>query len=187
MVKNIQGKFRSVFLLTLSVILFSCQSVPSIHSIVDKTAQFENYTTFGFHPTLLPQGNEYDSLSYRYIKSSIQTEMLNKGYKYAEEPDLWVNFNVHVKDKIMINSGPSASFYYHYRQGYGVWGNYPIVDERITQYTEGTLNIDLIDNRTNRLLWEGIAIGRVSENTYDNLEYKVNQAVRLIFEKLPNQ
>jgi hypothetical protein len=113
--------------------------------------------------------------------------MLKKGYTFAEEPDLWVNFNVYVKDKININTAPSPAFYYHYRRGYGVWGNYPIIEDRITQYTEGTLNIDLIDNNTKRLLWEGVAIGRVSENTYENLEDKINQAVTLIFEKLPNK
>lgn len=65
-----------------------------------------------------------------------------------------------------------------------MWGDYPIFEERVTQYTEGTLNIDLIDNKTNRLLWEGIAVDRVNENTYDNLEAKINEAVALIFRHL---
>jgi hypothetical protein len=183
---NIQNIYQIVLLMLLSTILFGCQSVPRIHSIVDKAAQFDGYATYGFHPTLLPKKDEYDSLSYRYIKSAIHNEMLNKGYKYALEPELWVNFNVYVKDKIKINNAPSACFYYNYRQGYDVWGDYPIFEERVTQYTEGTLNIDLIDNKTNRLLWEGIAVGRVSENTYDNLEAKINEAVALIFRHLSN-
>lgn len=195
MLKKFHGKCRVVLLLLLSAILFGCQSVPSIHSMHDQTAQFDRYTTFGFHPTLLLKGDEYDSLAYRYIKSAINNEMLKKGYKYAKQPELWVNFHVYVKDKIKINTvpsfgtapyTPSASFYYNYRQGYGVWGDYPIYEERITQYTEGTINIDLIDNNTNRLLWEGVAIGRVSEKTYDNLEEQINQAVGLIFQEFPN-
>jgi hypothetical protein len=60
-----------------------------------------------------------------------------------------------------------------------------MMQERIKQYTEGTLNIDLIDRKTNLLLWEGIAIGKVTSNTYDNLEIKVNEAVTLMFETLP--
>ena len=186
MFKHISFTIPGVSLVLLMSILIGCQSAPKIHSMLDQSAQLNHYQTFGFYPTLVPKGDEYDSLSYRYIKSAIQTEMLKKGYTFAEEPDLWVNFNVHVKDKINITTAPSPSFYYHYRRGYGVWGDYPIVDERITQYTQGTLNIDLIDNKTKRLLWEGVAIGRVSENTYENLEDKVKQAVALIFEKLPN-
>ena len=100
---NIQNIFQIVLLMFLSTILFGCQSVPRIHSIVDKAAQFDGYATYGFHPTLLPKKDEYDSLSYRYIKSAIHNEMLNKGYKYALEPELWVNFNVYVKDKIKIS------------------------------------------------------------------------------------
>jgi hypothetical protein len=172
-----------VFLVLLISTLFGCQSTPNIHSMLDQSAKFDNYQTFGFHPTLIPQGDEYDSLSYRYIKSAIKTEMLKKGYQYAEEPNLWVNFNVYVKDKIHINYSPSVSFYYDYRREYGVWGDYPNVDGRITQYTEGTLNIDVIDSNTNLLLWEGVAIGRINEKTYENLEDEINHVVGLIFDK----
>jgi len=31
----------------------------------------------------------------------------------------------------------------------------------VHRYTEGTLNVDLIDVERNRLVWEGIAVGRV--------------------------
>lgn len=186
MLGNISNSIRGVFFVLLTILMIGCQSVPNVHSMLDKSAQFEKYQTFGFHPQIKPKKNEYDSLSYRYIKTAIQAEMLNKGYKYSEEPDLLVNFNVYVKDKIQINTSPSAYYYYHYRRGYGVWADYPIIDDRITQYTEGTLNIDLVDNKSNRLLWEGVAIGRVNEKTYENLEDKINQAVKLIFEKLPN-
>ena len=185
MVKNIPITIQSVVFLLLTSLMIGCQSVPIIHSMLDQSAQLNNYQTFGFHPQLTLKADQYDSLSHRYIKSAIKTEMLNKGYKYAEEPDLLVNFNVYVKDKIKIDTVPSAAFYYHYRRDYGVWGDYPIFDERITQYTEGTLNVDLIDNKNNLLLWEGVAIGKVSEKTYENLEDRINQAVSLIFERLP--
>jgi hypothetical protein len=36
------------------------------------------------------------------------------------------------------------------------------------------------------LLWEAAAIGRVSSSTYDNLEFKINEAVKLMFERLPS-
>ncbi|MFT4746042.1 MAG: hypothetical protein ACI8XG_000111 [Congregibacter sp.] len=53
--KKLNGKGRGVLLLLLSSILFGCQSVPSIHRLLDQTAQFDRYKTFGFHPTLLLQ------------------------------------------------------------------------------------------------------------------------------------
>jgi len=166
-------------------ILFSCASTPKIYSLLDDRVQFNNYKTFAFHPNLSAEGGNYDSMSSRYIKVAIQNEMQKKGFREAEDADLWVNFNVHVHDKLTVQSSPSISLYYGFRRDYGVWGNYPMMQERIQQYTEGTLNIDLIDKKTNLLLWEGIAIGKVTSSTYDNLEVKINEAVRLMFETLP--
>jgi hypothetical protein len=31
-----------------------------------------------------------------------------------------------------------------------------------------------------------VAIGRVSSSTYDNLEFKINETVKLMFEQLPS-
>jgi hypothetical protein len=183
---RVQNKYITPFLLVLltAALLASCQVNPRIYTMMDDEAQLESYKTFGFHPNTFPRSGQYDSLSSRYIKKAIENEMQRKGFEMADNPDLLVNFNVYVKDKIEISRTPSASLYYHFRHGYGVWGGYPMNSDRITQYTEGTLNIDIVDRKANRLLWEGVAIGRLKTSTYDNMETKVNEAVRLIFEQL---
>jgi hypothetical protein len=109
--------------------------------------------------------------------------MTKKEYCYDDSPNIWLNFNVYVKDKLSVQNVYTAANYYMYRRGYNAWDTYPYLDERITQYTEGTLNIDVIDSKTKRLVWEGIAVGRVSQNTYDNLKMKVDEAVQLILFK----
>lgn len=176
---------KSIVLLMWTSLVFSCASTPKIHSLVDHRVQFNDYQTYAFHPSLNIEGANYDSMSSRYIKLAIQNEMQKKGFRQAEDAELWVNFNVYVHDKLTVDSSPSISLYYGFRRDYGVWGNYPMTQERIQQYTEGTLNIDLIDRKTNLLLWEGVAIGKVTSSTYDSLEFKINEAVKLIFETLP--
>jgi len=187
MIAKITFAFKTAVLLMSMSILFACTSTPNIRSLVDDTAQFNNYQTYAFHPNISPTGSDYDSLSSRYIKKAIQNEMRKKGFRQAEDADLWINFNVYVQDKLEVDSTPSMSLYYGFRRGYGVWGNYPIMQERIQQYTEGTLNIDIIDQKTNLLLWEAVAINRVSNSTYENLEVKINEAVKLMFERLPTE
>lgn len=172
-------------ILCILTALSACQSVPSVQILTDKTADFSRYTTFAFHPQLILADDESDKLSTRYIKAAIINEMQKKGFRYGDAPELWVNFHTYLKDKINVTTVPHASFYYGYRRGYGVWADYPFYDSRVDQYTEGTLNIDLIDRQKNQLLWEGIAVGRLSKKTLDNLETKVNEAVALIFEKFP--
>lgn len=181
---KINTRLHLIWLFSFLILAISgCQSVPQIHVIKDNSVQFNAYKTYGFYPSLELKGDEYDSATTGYIKAAIKTEMTNKGYRFADNPELWVSFNVFVKDKIRVQSVYRASDYYMYRRGYSVWDDYPYFDERVSQYTEGTLNIDIIDSKTKRLVWEGIAIGKVNQNTYDNLENKVDEAVQLILSK----
>ncbi|MFT4789663.1 MAG: hypothetical protein ACI95X_002502 [Paraglaciecola sp.] len=167
-------------------LISACQSLPQIHALYDQTADLNRYATFAFYPQLQPDGEEYDKLSTRYIKAAIMTQMTNKGYRYSNNPDLWVNFNTYTKQKIQAFSDSGHHPYYDFRHDYGVWGGYPHHETRIEQYTEGTLNIDVIDKSNKKLLWEGIAVGRLSKKMLDNLEVKINQAVALIFERFPS-
>lgn len=182
MKRIIHVHIASLFML-VTLAISGCQTLPNIHVIVDKSVNFNDYKTYGFHPEIERQGDEYYTASTQYIISAINTQMKQKGFRYSDTPDLWLNFNVHVKDKIRMTDGYVASRYYFYRWDYSAWDNYPLFDERISQYTEGTLNIDLIDRKTKYLVWEGIAVGEVNESTYDNLETKANEAVELIFAK----
>jgi hypothetical protein len=179
---NIRSHLVGLFFF-LILAISGCQSVPQIHVIKDQSVKFNTYKTYGFYPRLELKGDDYDSATNGYIKAAIKAEMTNKGYRYEDNPDLWLSFNVYVEDKIKIKNVYTAPDYYMYRRGYNVWDDYPYFDERVTQYIEGTLNIDVIDRKTKRLVWEGIAIGKVNQNTYDNLEMKVDEAVRLILAK----
>lgn len=176
---------RLITVITLLWLVWACQSSPSIYALQDDSADFSRYETFGFHPQLLLEGDEYDKLSTRYIKDAIVTQMQKKGYRYAQNPDLWLNFNTYTKEKIRVSSTPQPFPYYHFRYNYGVWPGYPMAETRVDQYTEGTLNIDVVDRSAKTLLWEGAAIGKLNKKTMENLEAKINQAVDLIFEKFP--
>ena len=185
---NTQKTLHPILIILLFGVIWlisACQTLPEIHALYDETANLNNYTNFAFHPKLELEGEEYEKLSTRYIKAAIITQMKKKGYRYSNNPDIWVNFNTHTKEKIKILSELEHHPYYDFRHGYGVWGGYPHHETRIDQYTEGTLNIDVIDKSNKKLLWEGIAVGRLSKQTMDNLEMKINEAVGLIFEKYP--
>jgi hypothetical protein len=77
--------------------------------------------------------------------------------------------------------------YYGYRGGfYDPWGGYGYGTEtHVSQYTEGTFNIDLIDARQKRLVWEGIGIGRITDSTFENLEERVKAGVPKFFAMYP--
>ncbi len=101
-----------------------------------------------------------------------------------------VNFNAILQDKTKVTTSPSAppmGGYYGYRGGmYGGWGGYGYgTDTHVSQYTEGTFNIDLVDARKKQLVWEAVGVGRVSEKDLANLEEGVKNGVPRFFANYP--
>jgi hypothetical protein len=63
------------------------------------------------------------------------------------------------------------------------WRGY--YDGQVSQYTEGTLNIDLVDAARGVLVWEGIAIGRVTEAARRDVQGAIDDVVPQIFAEYP--
>jgi hypothetical protein len=78
--------------------------------------------------------------------------------------------------------------YYGYRGGmYDPWGGYGYgTSTHVSQYTEGTVNVDMVDIKQKRMIWEGIAIGRVNEKeTNSELRADIMSGVAEMFENYP--
>jgi hypothetical protein len=101
-------------------------------------------------------------LTTQRLKAAVTREMTARGYVYAEaNPDLLVNFSARLQNKIDVNTTPVPMDYYGYRRGlYGPWPGYAMATD-VDRYTEGTLNIDLIDAARKEMVWEGVAVGEV--------------------------
>jgi hypothetical protein len=123
----------------------------------------------------------------QYIKTAVQREMDLRGYTLSEtDPDLYINFYIHTKEKIRTTQTPTTGGYYGYRGNrYGTWGGYTAYETQVTQYTEGTFNLDLIEARRDQLVWEGTMVGRIKEDTMENLRPRVDAAVAKMFEQYP--
>ena len=59
------------------------------------------------------------------------------------------------------------------------------LDMRVTQYTEGTLNIDVVDAATKTLVWEGSIAGKLTDNDVRNMEQTVDEAVAAVMDNFP--
>ena len=55
----------------------------------------------------------------------------------------------------------------------------------VTQYKEGTLNIDVVDAARRQLVWEGVVTDSVTQKTLDNVQAAVDTAVAAAFSKYP--
>lgn len=167
--------------------LFACATVPNVDSLYDREADFSRYKTFAFAESQSEATGKYTTLLDKFMKSAITHELLARGYVRSDNPDLLVNYHVSSKEKTDVYDVHRPSFaYYHYRYAYGYipWPYYG-TETRVRQYTEGTLNIDLVDAGKKQLVWEGITVGRVHNESLGNLEARVNSAVKLVFDQYP--
>jgi hypothetical protein len=165
------------------MLLASCASSPKVFVNQDPNANFANYKTYNYEPVLgTDERKGYRSILSNYLVDAMNREMQARGYKLAENPDLLVNFYIHTEEKIQTTQSPSmGGGYYGYRGGYyGAYGGY---DTTVTQYTQGTLNIDIVDSSTATLLWEGVTVGRITDKVRENLQGAVNKAVPEIMTK----
>lgn len=51
--------------------------------------------------------------------------------------------------------------------------------------TEGTLNIDLVDRKQMKLVWEGIAVGSVDTGNQSDIQQRIEKVVGQIFARYP--
>jgi Domain of unknown function (DUF4136) len=181
-------KLLTMSFLVLGFLLASCASFPEIRSDYDKNTDFSRYKTFAFIQPLATDQAGYSTITTSLIKRAVQTQLETRGYVYSENtPDLLINFNAKVEDKTVVTQipMPSISHYYEYRgRLYSSWGSYGYETD-IDQYKEGTLNIDIVDAARKQLVWEGVAIGRVTQKAIKERETRINAAVQDIFAQYP--
>jgi hypothetical protein len=159
-----------------ATLLAACASAPKIFVNQDPNADFSTYKTYNYEPVLgTDERKGYRSILSNYMVAAVDREMQSRGYVLSDNPDLLINFYLHTEEKIRTTSSPSMGGYYGYRGGY--YGSYGGYDTTVTQYTEGTLNIDLIDSTTATLIWEVVTVGKITDKVLENLEEEVNAAV----------
>jgi hypothetical protein len=156
----------------------------NIRSDYDASADFGQYTTYDFFPDAGPEATNYQSFFSRYMVAAISREMEARGYRRSEDPDILINFNAVLREKTDVRTTPAPMYggYYGYRGGfYDPWMGYG----HVSQYTEGTFNIDLVDARKKKLVWEAVGVGRITEQLLENLEERVDIGVAKAFAKYP--
>ncbi len=175
--------------LLLSVfILTACSTGPTLFSNEAPHAHFDKYSTYAFAETLdTDDGKEVRSLLSQYLMSEISRQMDSRGYQQVDsDSDLVFDFALITKEK--LRSVPSANVGGYYGRGgwpgYGYYGGYGN-DYRITQYTEGTLSLIMVDAKTNRVVWEAGSIGRITDEVRDNLQLAIETSIGEIFTRYP--
>ena len=162
------------------LLLAGCATGPRISTEADPRADFSAYRTWAFYEPLAVEAYGYETATSEAVKRAVEREMQARGYVFdADSPDLRVNVNAYMQRRTDISSIPTVdyAYYYHYRARRYVAVPYWHDRTHVSRYTEGTMNVDLVDSAQNRLVWEGIAVGRAASITPENREARISQVI----------
>lgn len=173
------------------LVLGACASPPTVRTNVNPGTDFAQYKTFGFVNPLGTDRAGYRSIVSQQLITDTQREMEARGLARSDSaPQLLINFNAKLADALQVVPGPPAPVmvgvggYYGYRSGmYSTWPMYS--QDTVMQYTQGTLNIDIVDAGHKQLVWESVVTDSVTQKDLDNLPVAINRAVIAAFAKFP--
>ncbi len=103
------------------------------------------------------------------VMAAISGSLMAKGYSETDDPenaDFAVGFTIGTEDKVRVTSYPSTYGGYYGRRGYYYGGGGS--DVRVSNYTEGTLAIDIFDVSTRQPAWHGWGSGTVGKPIKDD-------------------
>lgn len=152
---------------------------------------FSNYKTFAWANTgntKMTDRTDNDIID-NNIKNSVSRELEKKGWTEAEKnPDVLIDYTVAVKKAVKRESDPVYSYPYTpylwgRRRVYSIW--YPSTLMGYHSYNvpfkEGELTVNMIDAKTNKLIWQGWAKGEVDSKNVTTKE--ATAQVKSIFKK----
>lgn len=182
---------KTLALLAAGILLAACESGPKIRANTDAGANLSSYKTYTWFSQMGTDRGGVSTPLTSYFKESVRREMDARGYKFVEggDADLMVNFSTNSKENVDIRSTPVSmgvgyGGYYGYRGGmYGGWAT--TSDVETVRYRVGTANIDVVDAKLKKLVWEGIAEGKLTDKAMKDPRATVSLVVTEIFKQFP--
>lgn len=181
---------RVIMMLVAVSLLAACSSGPKIKTDYDHSIDFSQFKTYGYFSPMGIENPNYSSILGQLFRDAIDAQMQPRGYVKSDNPDILINVSARLQDKTKVTTttDPMYGGYYGYRGGlYDPWGGYGYgTTTHVSQYTEGTVNIDMVATQQKRMIWEGVAIGRVNEkDSNDRLRADIQSGVAEMFKGYP--
>ncbi len=154
----------------------------TVSSHIERNVDFADFVTFDWGaPDALPVGDprlDNNEFFRDYVMGTIEKELAGKGFRQAVngEPDLLVHYHASVSHKVDVYEADRPYGYCYQDCGPGV-----------VEFEQGTLVVDIVDRRTNKVVWRGWAqdtMNGVIDNQ-DRLEKQVTEGVTKMMKLLP--
>ncbi len=160
-----------------TLVLTSCSTV-RVATDYDRQANFTSYSSFAFYKPGIDKAQISD-LDKKRILRAIDLELSNKGLVKSESPDLLVSIFTKERERVDV---------YNNNFGWG-WGWNPWwgggFGSTVSRSTEGSLYIDLIDAKTNELVWQGVGSANLVTHNMEKKEERIREIVAEVLSQYP--
>ncbi|CAM1363996.1 conserved exported hypothetical protein [Tenacibaculum litopenaei] len=169
-------RVSKLFLIPVWMLLMvSCSSV-RVTTDYDTQVDFAKYRTFAFYKTGIDKAPISD-LDKKRIMRAVESELLAKGMRKSSNPDVLVSLFTKSRERINVNDNRFGGFWYPWYYGPN--------QMNVSQYTEGTLFIDLLDAKKKELVWQGVGTGALRMTDVRRKERRIKEFVKEIMAKYP--
>jgi hypothetical protein len=164
------------------IFLVGCNSgYRLLKTIQDQNFSLSNYASFGFEDVETREGQEEVNYSdiQRLLKEQVEKKFLARGLKHTEMPDLKVNLTSVVDEKIQTRQTDfktdGAPRYMGQRRF-----SWKSEDVEVGRYKHGTLLLDLVDTKSNMIVWRSGIEGVLPKKEQKLKEDIVSEVGKLI-------
>jgi hypothetical protein len=193
----------SWILLMMTLLILAGCSAYSVVTDYDSSVSFASYKTYHWADDAIAKSSNNvlasNPLILKRIKSAVDRELATKGYVLNNygPVDFAVSVYAGVQERARYNPPPIGfSFhhgYYHNRFGHKRFGynGFGFYDPYwfgpyVSNYKEGTLVIDVIDQKSNELAWRGMAQGILKNyDTSKEMQQDIDGAVAKMLVEFP--
>jgi len=169
---------RTFLIGALLVVLSSC-GVARVNYDYDSKTDFSSYSTFNYYADMETGLSELDE---KRLMDALDATLGEKGYMFAEEPDLFINikstvFQSQGGNNVGVGLGGGGG-----NVGGGVSIGIPVGGPKLTR----ELQIDFVDANKDMLIWQAISESPFREgDTPQEKAEKLRAVVDKIFSKYP--
>lgn len=165
-----------------AVMLTACAATMTVSSHVERGLDFSRYRSFAWGPAdALPTGDprlDQNAFFKDHVQGAVEKLLAQRGLGLANgDADLLIHYHANITRRIDANQADRA-------YGYCAGGDCPTGD---IAYEAGTLVLDIVDARSNRLVWRGWAQRSVEDvlRDPDRMARTIDEAVMRMLRQLP--
>ena len=186
---------NNIMLMLIAVVIaitaMACGATAHIEK--DETVNFSKYKTYAWvsEKEKSVKDRNSNSLTDSQIKSAVAKQLQKAGWVESKNrPDVLLDYNILVENAVReqnnpVYSRPFTRYYYNPYTRRVVGFYYPSqmmgYESYEIPYKEGTITLHMIDNKTNKLIWQGWTSDAV--NSHNLTSKEVNTSVKAILRK----